>query len=99
MLFLGAKSDLPLKLLKSGYGTKLTGFITVVDEDAELLQKLEQLVKEEASKDKTIQDYVNSNRIMFKSVNNYREMKAVCKQSTIDSIVDYGGLGKCCSII
>lgn len=36
LLFLGASTDLSIQLSKAGFGTKLTGFMLVVDDDSEV---------------------------------------------------------------
>jgi hypothetical protein len=88
MLFLGSRSDLAYELLKAGYGTKKSGFIKVIDTDADSIEALRQQVVEEGNKNKELV----VSRISFQHISSYADMKDVCKQSSYDSIVDYGGL-------
>ena len=45
ILFVGATTDLSLQMVKSGYGTKNTGILRVVDSNKECLNELEQKLK------------------------------------------------------
>jgi len=88
LLFVGAKTDLSLQLVKKGgYGTKMTGFMLVVDQDAEALEAL----KSQAAADPDLEQFFQNNKLRFQ-VADLTSMPEVCKQSTVDAIVDYGGL-------
>lgn len=87
LLFVGAKSDLSLQLVKNGYGTKKTGFMFVIDSDKDALDRL----KKQAEEDPVLEPFLTSNKLRFQAVD-LTAMPEVCKQSTIDAIVDYGGL-------
>lgn len=54
ILFVGATTDLSLQLMKSGYGTKNTGFITVIDSNEACLDELES----KAAADKDLQGWM-----------------------------------------
>ena len=87
ILFVGASTDLSLQLVKSGYGTKNTGYIKVIDSDEECLQELQL----KASADPEIKKWVDKGNLSFKLVD-FTNMPDDCQQSTVDAIVDYGGL-------
>ena len=87
ILFVGATTDLSLQLMKSGYGTKNTGFITVIDSNKACLDALES----KAVADKDLQEWLAKGHLKFKYVD-LTDMPDECQQSTVDAIVDYGGL-------
>lgn len=87
ILFVGATTDLSLQLMKSGYGTKNTGFITVIDSNKACLDELES----KAAADKDLQGWMAKGNLKFKCVD-LTDMPDECQQSTVDAIVDYGGL-------
>ena len=87
LLFVGAKTDMPLRLIKERYGTEKTGFMIVVDSDANAINELTNM----ANADIDIKKHLDSGKLRFK-VADLTNMADICKQSTIDAIVDYGGL-------
>jgi hypothetical protein len=87
MLFLGASNDFALQLFLNGYGSKKTGRLVVVDDDESLIQECVQ----RATNSPDLAVHLNSGRLRFETVD-YRSMSKICKQSSFDSIVDYGGL-------
>ena len=87
LLFVGAKTDMSLRLIKERYGTEKTGFMIVVDSDADSINALVSI----ANADKDIKKHIDSGKLKIK-VADLTSMADICKQSTIDAIVDYGGL-------
>lgn len=87
ILFVGATTDLPLQLVKNGYGTEKTGFMYVVDPDAGAVAALEALAKS----DPALAAYCTSGKLTFVRAD-LTNMPAVCRQSTVDAIVDFGGI-------
>lgn len=87
MLFLGASTDFPIEMVRMGFGTKKTGFMVVIDNDESLIQESIQ----RASSSPDIALHLKSGRLKFETVD-YLSMKKICKQSSFDSIVDFGGL-------
>lgn len=87
ILFVGATTDLSLQLVKNGYGTKNTGFITVIDANEDRLDEL----KRKALADPETETWVAKGNLKFKLVD-LTNMPDECQQSTVDAIVDYGGL-------
>lgn len=87
LLFVGAKTDMPLRLVKERYGIEKTGFMIVVDSDVNAINELTNM----ANSDIEIKKHIDSGKLKFKAVD-LTSMADVCKQSTIDAIVDYGGL-------
>ncbi|KAJ1425165.1 hypothetical protein B484DRAFT_398039 [Ochromonadaceae sp. CCMP2298] len=87
LLFLGTATDLSLQLAKNGYGTGRTGFMLVVDNDAERVAACEQRAQEDAD----LALLMKSGNLKFQVVD-LSNMPEVCKQSVFDSIVDYRGL-------
>ena len=87
ILFVGATTDLSLQMVKSGYGTKNTGVLRVVDSNKQCLNELEQ----KAMADPELLVWVNKGNLKFQHVD-LTDMPDVCQQSTVDAIVDYKGL-------
>ena len=87
ILFVGASTDLPLQLIKNGYGAEKTGFMQVVDQNQEAIAQLEAM----AQADQQTAALCSSGKLSFVCAD-LTNMPAVCKQSTVDAIVDYGGL-------
>lgn len=90
LLFVGASTDLPLQMLRAGYGGSLDsslGFMTVIDSNADVIEEL----RAEALLDPLIAKRVAQGRCKFETVD-LTSMPHICKQSVFDSIVDYGGL-------
>ncbi len=87
LLFLGASTDMVIKLSQLGYGTKKTGFILCVDEDSKKIEECKYLALQDPVSSKNIAD----GRLSFKTTD-FSNMPEVCKQSSFDAIVDYGGL-------
>jgi hypothetical protein len=87
ILFVGAKTDMSLKLAKNGYGVKKTGFLLVVDSDNTAIEELKGL----AMSDPELASLCNEKKLTFVCTD-LTDMKSVCKQSFVDAIVDYGGL-------
>jgi hypothetical protein len=87
MLFLGTATDLSLQLAKNGYGTGRTGFILVVDSDAERVKVCEQRALDDAD----LAPLLASGKLKFQ-IADLSAMPEVCKQSVFDSIVDYRAL-------
>jgi hypothetical protein len=75
LLFVGASSDLSLQLSKNEYGTKITGFIHVVDSNKENIEALETIAKA----DSTLAKNIAEGRLKF-SVADLTNMPSVCKQ-------------------
>lgn len=107
LLFLGAKTDMSMRLSKAGYGTKKTGFVHVIDSDKEgthiyfqhcrasivspsFIAALDEC-KSAALSDPDLSANIAAGKLIF-TVCNLEDMPDICKQSTVDSIVDYGGL-------
>ena len=86
ILFVGARTDLSLQLIKNGFGTEKTGFIQVVESNQEVLTALEQM----ALADPDLSPLCGT-RLRF-ICSDLTNMPLVCKQSTVDAIVDYGGI-------
>ena len=86
ILFVGARTDLSLQLVKNGFGVEKTGFIQVVESNQEVLTALEQM----ARADPDISALCGT-RLRF-ICSDLTNMPLVCKQSTVDAIVDYGGI-------
>ena len=59
----------------------------IIDSDKTALLECEQAAKE----DPVILDYINKGRVKFQLAD-YPNMSDICKQSFIDSVVDYGGM-------
>jgi hypothetical protein len=87
LLFLGASTDLSLKLVKAGYGIKKTGYILVIDSDKSLIDECKSI----AQADPILLEQLIAGRLKFQ-VANLISMPEVCKQSIFDSIVDFGAL-------
>jgi hypothetical protein len=87
ILFVGAQTDLPLQLIKSGYGTEKTGYISVIDSNRNLIEEL----NNRALEDPEIKSWMEKGKLKFEVVD-LTDMPSICQQSTVDAIVDYGGL-------
>ena len=87
ILFLGCKTDFCLQMIRQEYGMRKTGYMLIIDSDEEALQECQQAAKE----DPVILDYMNKGRVKFQLAD-YPNMSDICKQSFIDSVVDYGGM-------
>lgn len=87
ILFLGCKTDFALQLIRNEYGMRKTGFMLIIDSDEKALQQCQLAAQE----DPIILDYMNRGKVQFQLVD-YPNMSELCKQSFIDSIVDYGGM-------
>jgi len=88
LLFVGAKTDLSYQLAKAGYGARNTGFVHVVDSDAESLAACKAL----AEQDPDTAPLVTNGRLKFIHVADLANMPQVCRQSVFDAIVDCEGL-------
>ena len=86
ILFVGARTDLPLQLVKNGFGVEKTGFIQVVESNQEVLTALEQMARADPEL-----SALCDTRLRF-ICSDLTNMPLVCKQSTVDAIVDYGGI-------
>lgn len=78
---------MPLQLARAGYGTKKTGFLTVIDRDLKSIEKLELAAQNDAE----LAPLMASGKLRFQCAD-YTKMPEICKQSIYDSIVDYKGL-------
>jgi hypothetical protein len=87
ILFLGVSTDLSIQLVKNGYGTRKTGFMTVIDSDAKKISQIEAIAKSETQ----LNELMEMGKLKFKTID-FTNMPEICKQSTYDSIVDCGGL-------
>ena len=87
ILFIGAHTDLSVQLSAAGYGTVNTAFMTVVDDDATRLSALAAL----AQSSPTTAEHIAKGKLSFKQVD-LANMPDMCKQSTFDAIIDYGGI-------
>jgi hypothetical protein len=87
ILFVGATTDLSLQLMRNGYGVDKTGFMTVVDSDADAVAALEALARADAA----LAAHCKSGKLSFVCAD-LTNMPAVCRQSTVDAIVDFGGI-------
>lgn len=87
MLFLGASTDFSIQMAKRGFGTKKTGYMIVVDSDEGLINECQRL----AAEDPDVAPHLQSGKLRFQTAE-LTSMKSICKQSSFDSIVDYGGL-------
>ena len=87
ILFVGATTDLSLQMVRSGYGTKNTGVIRVIDSNKSCLDELESI----ALADKELAHWVTNGNLKFQHVD-LTNMPDICQQSTVDAIVDYKGL-------
>mmetsp|Transcript_33358 Transcript_33358/g.31829 ORF Transcript_33358/g.31829 Transcript_33358/m.31829 type:complete len:246 (+) Transcript_33358:127-864(+) len=87
ILFIGAQTDLPLQLIKNRYGTEKTGFISVVDSNKMLIEEL----SNRALADPEIKSWMDTGKLKFEAVD-LTDMPSICQQSTVDAIIDYGGL-------
>jgi hypothetical protein len=87
ILFVGAQTDLPLQLIKNGYGTEKTGFISVIDSNKKFIEEL----NNRALEDPEIKSWMERGNLKFEVVD-LTDMPSICQQSTVDAIVDYGGL-------
>jgi hypothetical protein len=76
LMVVGASTDIALQLSKEGYGTKITGFIHVVDSNKENIETLQEL----AMADPILAANVADNRLRFTAVNDLTKMPEVCKQ-------------------
>lgn len=87
ILFVGAQTDLPLQLIKNGYGTEKTGYISVIDSNRNFIEEL----NNRALEDPEIKSWMEKGKLKFEVVD-LTDMPSICQQSTVDAIVDYGGL-------
>ena len=87
LLFVGAKTDLAIQLAKNGYGSKKTGVMVVVDSDQSVIDECISLAK---SMPETA-GYLTSKKLSFICCD-LDKMASICRQSSFDAIVDYGGL-------
>mmetsp|Transcript_28205 Transcript_28205/g.38815 ORF Transcript_28205/g.38815 Transcript_28205/m.38815 type:complete len:250 (+) Transcript_28205:11-760(+) len=87
ILFLGSGSDMPLRLVQDGYGTKKTGFVTIVDSSVSSAKK----IMNSADSDPSLEPFVKSGKLKVVSAD-FANMPQICKQSHYDAIVDYLGL-------
>jgi hypothetical protein len=87
ILFVGASTDMSLQLIKNGYGAEKTGFMKVVDQSKDAIAQLEAMAKA----DQQTAALCSSGKLSFVCAD-LTNMPMVCKQSTVDAIVDYGGL-------
>jgi hypothetical protein len=87
ILFVGAKTDLSVQLCAQGYGTVNTAFMTVIDSDAAKLAELRALAESNPETSK----HLASGKLTFQQID-LTAMPDVCKQSTFDAVIDYGGL-------
>ena len=87
LLFVGASTDMALHLVAAGFGVKKTGFTVVVDSNADLIKECER----RALADTNLAQIVSDGKLKF-VVADLMNMPEVCKQSSFDAIVDYGGL-------
>ena len=90
LLFVGASTDMPLQMLRAGYGgTKdnSQGFMTVIDSNESNIAEL----RAAALADPIIAPRMALGKCKFETVD-LTAMPHICKQSVFDSIVDYGGL-------
>ncbi len=87
LLLLGCKTDLAVRLVKAGWGTEHTGFMKVVDSNAEALKEC----NEQALADPDVKKWVDEGKITFE-VADLTNMPDICQQSVFDAIVDNGGL-------
>jgi len=87
LLFVGASTDMVVKLSKLGYGTKKTGSILCVDSN---IANIEECTRIAATDPITAQNIADG-KLQFQ-VADLSNMPLICKQSTFDAIVDYGGL-------
>lgn len=78
---------MPLKLFRAGFGTKKTGFMTVIDRDAASID----LLTNAAAADPFLSTFLINGKLQFK-VADFANMPEICKQSVYDAIVDYKGL-------
>jgi hypothetical protein len=88
ILFVGASTDLALRLSLDNYGAKATGFMVVVDSDVTKVDAM--LAQISTSPD--LQKRVKSGKLTVETVPDLGEMGHICKQSTFDAIIDFGGL-------
>lgn len=93
LLFVGAKSDLAIQLSKNGYGSKKTGFLVVVDPDQNRLDECKAIAKSIPE----VAEHLNNNKLSFVKAD-YHSMSSVCKQSSFDAIVDFGGIDSILSV-
>lgn len=78
---------MPLQLARAGYGTKKTGFLTVIDRDSNAIARL----SEAANNDVELKKLVQNGKLTFACAD-FTRMPEICKQSVYDAIVDYKGL-------
>lgn len=86
LLIIGGKTDFALQMAADGYGMSKLGFITVIDPSAEAIQQLQQ----QALSRPDIASQVG-HRLKF-AVANLDDLGSICRQSSFDAVVDYGGL-------
>jgi hypothetical protein len=87
LLFLGAQTDMAIQLALNGYGTKKTGFMTVIDESQERIDS----TRMEAEANPVLLQLLNDKKLSFIRCD-FSSMSQICRQSTFDAIVDYGGI-------
>lgn len=87
LLIVGASSDISLQMARAGYGQQNTGFMLVIDENKEQIEKLQ----DEATKDDKLSPLLTTGKLKF-AVTKLSKMSDICKQSVFDSILDFGGI-------
>jgi len=89
LLFVGASTDMPLQLLRAGYGGARDnqGFMTIIDAPGPNLDEL----RREVAADPELAAKTSAGKLKIIEVD-LTNMPDVCKQSVFDAIIDYGAL-------
>lgn len=87
LLLLGCRTDLAVRMVQQGWGTEHTGFMKVVDSDAEALKECES----QALADPEVKKWIDGGKLTFQEAD-LTDMSDICQQSVFDAIVDNGGL-------
>lgn len=87
LLFVGASTDMVVKLSSLGYGTHKTGRILCVDMNEENIKECSRI----AATNPITAQHMTDGKLQFQ-VADLSNMPQICKQSTFDAIVDYGGI-------
>eukprot|EP01038_Epipyxis_sp_PR26KG_P011652 gene11652-15604_t len=87
LVLTATSNDFPIKLANAGYGSLLTGFMTVVSPDKNYVDECNRIILT----DPVLKERQQKGKLRFVQAD-LSKMPEICKQSVFDAIVDYEGI-------